>query len=186
MKLARFAITACAVPLLALAAFSAQAATGLYIGGGVGQSQIEDTPTALGGAKFDEKDNAWKAFLGLHIDAIPIVKLAAEIGWRDLGNPEISVLGVPVRYELDGYDYAALAGVGIGPVDLFARYGRMKYSLAKTFGPVREEFDDWAPIIGASAWLSIGKAALRVDYEEIDVPQLDTTRMATINLLVKF
>ena len=175
------------VLLLTASSMAAQAGTGLYIGGGGGQAAIKDTPTPLGGIEFDESDVAWKAFAGFHLDAIPVLKLAAEAGYRDLGEPETSVLGVPVRYELGGYEYAGLAGVGLGPLEIFGRYGRMEYELKKHFGPVTDEFEkDWATVMGISVWVSAANIGMRADFETIDIPELDDVRMATINLLLQF
>jgi hypothetical protein len=172
---------------LAALSISAQGGTGLYLGGGGGQAAIEDTPIALAGTRFDETDVAWKAFAGIHIDAIPVLRLAAEGGYRDLGEPETSVLGVPVRYEVAGYEYAGLAGVGLGPLEILGRYGRMEYELKKHFGPVTEEFEkDWATVMGVSVWVTAANIGMRADFETIDIPQLDDVRMATINLFLQF
>jgi hypothetical protein len=179
--------SALAAVSLAALSISAQAGTGLYLGGGGGQAGIEDTPAALGGVKFDETDVAWKAFAGFHLDAIPVIRLAAEAGYRDVGEPEATVLGVPVRYELSGYEYAGLAGIGLGPLEIFARYGQMEYELKKHFGPVTQEFEkDWATVMGVSVWLSSGNVGMRADYEMIDIPELDDVTVATVNLLFLF
>jgi outer membrane immunogenic protein len=176
---------------LALATLFASAGVmaenGFYVGGGLGTSNIEDntgSPGAIG--DFSETDTAWKGFAGYNFDLIPIVKFAAEIGYRDFGKPAGSVAGVPVEYSLKGFDYALLAGVGLGPVDLFARAGGMQYDLKKSVGGISNDYDGTAPIYGIGVWFTIAKVGIRVDYDMVDIDELDKAEMATVSAFFKF
>ena len=176
-KLACFAILALAAPL---ASFSALADSGVYIGGGIGEAKIEDNNG------FSETDTAWKGFIGYNFDFIPLVKFAAEVGYRDLGNPSASVAGVPAEYSVEGIDYGVLAGVGLGPVDLFARVGGMEYDLERTIGGINNESDGTAPVYGISAWFTLAGIGIRAEYEQIDIDELDYVEMYSLNLFYKF
>lgn len=159
---------------------------GFYAGGGLGTATIEDSNGNSGGVNFDESDTAWKAFVGYNIDAIPLVKLAVEGGYRDLGKPNGSFGGVPVEYSAKGLDFSVMAGFGLGPVDLFAKVGGMQYDLDKKIGGATQSFDGTAPLYGIGAWLTFGKIGVRAEYEVIDIDELDNADMLSVSLFYKF
>lgn len=186
MEICKLALSA----VLASAAFGmacpALAEGGVYVGGGIGQAGLEDSTGNSGGVDFDETDTAWKAFVGYHIDAIPLIKLAAEIGYRDLGKPSGSSGGIPVEYSVKGLDYGVLAGVGLGPVDLMARVGGFQYDLDKNIGGTTQEFDGTAPVYGIGAWFSLAGIGVRAEYELIDVDELNDIEMISVSAFYKF
>ncbi len=176
---------------LALGALFASAAaladSGVYIGGGVGTAQIDDSagnPAAIG--DFSKSETAWKAFVGYNFDALPLIKFAGEVGYRDLGKPTATVSGVPVEYSVKGFDAGVLAGVGLGPVDLFARVGGMQYDLRKTIGGVNHDYDGTAPVYGISAWFTLVGIGFRAEYEKIDINELKDVQMISISAFYKF
>ena len=155
----------------------AHAETGFYVGGGIGQSSLEDDP-----ANFDEQDSAWKAFVGFKLGFIPIVKAAVEAGYRDLGNPAAAGSSVEVR----GYDYAALIGIGLGPVELFGRAGQMQYDLTASGAPTLSEADGSATVLGVGAAFKLFGIGLRGEYEQIDIDELDNVSMISLSLVFGF
>ncbi|MEO8164444.1 MAG: outer membrane beta-barrel protein [Betaproteobacteria bacterium] len=171
---------------LAAPAISAQADSGVYIGGGIGRSNIEDSTGNPGGVSFDESATAGKAFVGYHFDFLPLVKFAAEAGYRDLGKPNGSVAGVPVEYRARGFDYGVMAGLGLGPVDVFARVGGMRYKLDKTVGGVRNDYDGNAPVYGLGVWFTLFGLGVRAEYERIEIDQLDKSDMMTVSAFYQF
>lgn len=189
-KSSRLSRIACSATLAMAALFASAGALadgGVYVGGGVGTAQIDDSagnPGAIG--DFSESDTAWKAFVGYHIDAIPLVKFAAEIGYRDLGKPSGSIAGVPVEYSVKGFDAGVMAGVGLGPVDLFARVGGMQYDLRKSTGGVSNDYDGTAPVYGVGAWFTIAGIGIRAEYEQLDIDELDTVQMISVSAFYKF
>jgi hypothetical protein len=168
------------------ASLPAQAESGVYIGGGVGASEIKDKAGTTFGADASGSDFAYKGFLGYYFDAIPLLRLAAEVGYRDLGEPESSNNGVQSSYRLKGLDYGVLAGVGLGPVDLFAKVGGMQYDLTKTHAGVSRGFDGTAPLYGAGVWFSVFGIGIRAEYEVVDVDELDTAETAMISAFYRF
>ena len=164
----------------------AQADSGVYVGGGIGSAKIKDSAGNPGGVDFSESDTAWKGFVGYNLDVLPLVKFAAEVGYRDLGNPSGTFGGVPVEYSAKGLDYGVLAGVGLGPVDLFARLGGMQYDLEKNIGGIRRDFDGTAPVYGVSAWFTLFGVGVRAEYEKIDIDELDNAQMLSVSAFYKF
>ena len=171
-----------ATVLLAALPVSMAHANGFYLGGGVGEATIEDSTGNPGGVPFDESDVAWKGYLGYRFDVLPIVSLSAEVGYRDLGKPNTSV----AEYQLKGLDYAALAGVGLGPVELFARYGGMDYDLDKTVLGINRNFDGTAPIYGAGVRFNLLGVGVRAEYEKIDVDELDNAEMISVSVFYQW
>ncbi|MFN0038863.1 MAG: outer membrane beta-barrel protein [Burkholderiales bacterium] len=157
-------------------------ANGLYVGGGAGTASIEDSPTKPAGVTFSESDAAWKVFGGYRFDVLPIVSLSGEVGFRDLGKPSAGA----AEYTLDGFDYAALAGVGLGPVELFARLGGMQYDLEKNNGGTKTSFDGTAPVYGVGARFTLFSIGVRAEYEMIDIDELDTVEMISVSAFFEF
>jgi len=161
---------------------SAAHAGGLYVGGGVGTATIEDSVGNPAGTPFDESDVAWKAFVGYRFDLLPIVSLSAEAGYRDLGKPNTAA----AEYKVNGFDYGALAGIGLGPVELFARVGGMQYDLDKSSGGAKTSFDGTAPVYGVGARFSLFGIGVRAEYEQIDIKELDTVQMISVSAFYQF
>ncbi|HEX4987040.1 MAG TPA: outer membrane beta-barrel protein [Burkholderiales bacterium] len=172
--------------LCACLAPAARADSGVYIGGGIGASQIDDKAGTPAGTSFSASDFAYKGFLGYYFDAIPLLRLAGEVGYRDLGEPEDTSAGVASSYRMKGLDYSVLAGVGLGPVDLFARAGGMSYDLTKTHAGVGRDFHGTAPLVGAGVWFSVFGIGVRAEYEYIDVDELDGAQMVSVSAFYKF
>lgn len=185
----RFRLFVSAVVVLAasLSAISVRADSGLYIGGAIGQSTIEDSAgtTPPNSVAIDETDTAWKGFVGYNFDFIPLIKFAVEAGYRDLGEVNSSG-GIPAEYSVTGIDYAALAGFGLGPVDIMARVGGMQYDLEKNIAGVRRDFDGTAPLYGVGIWFTLAGIGLRAEYEIIDIDELDKAEMYSVSAFYKF
>ena len=181
----KLVILASLVYAASLPVMSAHADSGIYVGAGIGESNMQDS-AATGGVAFDESATASKAFVGYYFDFIPLVKFAAEVGYRDLGKPTSTVAGVPVEYQASGFDYGVLAGLGLGPIDLFARVGGMNYDLKKTVGGVSTDYTGNAPVYGVGVWFTVFGVGVRAEYDMIDIKQLDSAEMMTISAFYKF
>lgn len=161
-------------------------AGGLYIGGGIGTGNIEDAGGNPDGTTFDESDAAWKAFVGYRFDLLPVVSVSAEAGYRNLGTPDTSVAGTPVEYRVSGLDYAALAGFGLGPVEVFGRLGGMAYDLKKSVAGLSRSFTGHAPVYGIGARMSLFGIGVRAEYEIIDIDMLDDVSMISVSAFYEF
>jgi hypothetical protein len=113
---------------------------------------------------------------------LPIVSLSAELSYRDLGKPNAGAL----EYTVDGFDYAALAGVGLGPVELFARLGGMEYDLEKSNAGAKTSFDGSAPLYGVGARFSLFGLGVRAENEVIDIDELENAEMISISMFYQF
>jgi len=177
--LATLAFSAC-LPVVA------HADSGIYIGGGVSRSNIEDSAGNPGGVPLSESATGGKLFAGYKIDAIPLVKFAGEVGYRNLGPATSTQAGVDVDYRVQGVDYAVLAGVGLGPVDLMARVGGMNYKLEKNVAGVKNKYDGTAPVYGIGLWFTVFGIGLRAEYEKIDIDELDKAEAVSLSAFYQF
>lgn len=157
-------------------------AGGFYVGGALGDATIEDSSGTTNGASFDESDSAYRLFGGYRFDALPLVSISAEAGYRDLGSPN----NASREYNVSGLDFSALAGVGLGPLEVYGRIGNVQYDLEKITAATRFEFDGSAALYGIGARISILSLALRAEYEQVDIKELDKAEMLWISLLYQF
>lgn len=170
------------VVLGALLPVSSARAAGPYIGGGVTAAMLQDEDGTPGGTDFDESDTGYKFFGGYRFDWLPLVSLSAELGHRDLGAPAGSL----AEYEIDGFDYAALAGLGLGPVEVFGRLGGMRYDLVKSSGGVLSTFDGNAAVYGVGLRFVLLGLGVRAEYESLDIDEMDRVDMVSLSVLYEF
>lgn len=174
IKLLAFATLAFAE---SFAAMTALADSGIYVGGGVGRTKVEDSSGNPAGVLLDQTAAGLKLFAGYRLDAIPLVKFSAEVGYRELGRAD---------YRIHGPDYGVLAGVQLGPVNLFGRVGAMNYELDKITGGGNNSFDGTAPVYGVGAWFTILRVGIRAELERIDIKELDKAYMYSVSALYQF
>ena len=172
---------------LALAiALPAHADSGVYLGGGITRTNIQDSAGNPGGMAFDENALGGKLFAGYKLDLIPLFKFAAEAGYREAGQGTSSPAAGDVKYRIHGFDYAVLAGVGLGPVDLMGRVGGMNYRLEKNITGVPRNFDGTAPVYGVGLWFTLFGVGLRAEYERIQIDELDKTGVTSLSMFYQF
>jgi hypothetical protein len=175
------------VAALALAiALPAHADSGVYLGGGITRTNIQDSAGNPGGVAFEENALGGKLFAGYKLDVIPLFKFAAEAGYREAGQATSSPVAGDVKYRVHGFDYAVLAGVGLGPVDLMGRVGAINYRLEKNITGVQRNFDGTAPVYGVGLWFTLFGVGLRAEYERIQIDELDKTGVTSLGMFYQF
>jgi hypothetical protein len=169
-----------------LPALTAHADSGVYLGGGLTSTKIEDSAGNPGGMPFNDTATGGKLFAGYHVDAIPLFKFAVEAGYREAGQATESQAVGDVKYRIHGFDYAVLAGIGLGPVDLMGRVGGMNYKLEKNIGGVKNKYDGTAPVYGIGLWFTLVGVGIRAEYEKIDIDELDKSDMISVSAFYQF
>ena len=159
----------------------AYAQESFYVGASIGQSYIEEDDV-VAGEDFDEEDFGFKVFGGYQFHK----NFAAEFDYLDFGEPDDNILGVKSEIELYAF---ALYGVGILPLtdqfELFAKLGAAYWDAevkAKFLGlSVSDDEDgtDLAYGLGAS-FAFTDQVAVRVEYEGVDVDDLDGADLLTV------
>jgi len=135
-------LAAAALILLAAEQASAEVGneSGLYVGGGVGQFNLEidgldGVDEAIDG--LDADDTAWKAFVGWRLNRY----LSLEAAYVDFGGPEDDFTATgssgDYRVELSGFAPYVVVTAPLGPVEVSGRLGYYFYDVE-----TRADFDD--------------------------------------------
>jgi hypothetical protein len=157
---------------------------GFYIGGGVGQfnvqiDDVDDTDDAI--QRLDDDDTAWKLFGGYRFNP----HIAVELAYIDFGGPsdEFSADGSSGDYtvELNGLAPTLIGTVPLGPVDLFAKVGYYFYDVE-----IDADFDDLGDDVfnsddsGEDLLYGFGvgmtffeRLNAKLEYEKIDADRID-------------
>jgi hypothetical protein len=168
-------VTLAAALLSVLCISRADAASGLYLGAGLGQSTIKENNN---GVSLDASDTAYKAFVGYRFNMIPIIDLAVEGGYTDFGKPTQS----NVQFKLHGYDAAGLLIFPLGPFDFYGKVGMLSWS-ASGGGGTSSGTD---PFYGVGAGFNIWKIGIRAEYERYKIKDTDSVQMYSLSALFMF
>jgi len=176
------------VSVLLAAPVAATADSEFYIGGSAGGATIEASlgDTGIPGlpASLDEDDTAYKLFLGYTFD-LPVVYIAAEAGYVDFGKPEIPVLQREIGLDTTGFSLWGVAGIEVGPVDLFAKLGYIAWEVdASVFGE-RLSDDGNDPGYGLGLSVGLGPVSIRGEYEMYDLDGADLS-MLSVGIVYQF
>ena len=105
---------------------------GFYIGGGVGQfnvqvDDVDDTDEAI--QRLDDEDTAWKAFVGWRMNPY----FALELAYIDFGGPSDTATAAgssgDFSVELAGFAPYVIGTIPLGPVELFGKVGYYFYDV---------------------------------------------------------
>lgn len=169
-----------AIVLLVASGSVFAADNGIYLGGSVGQANIEvDNLGGLSAADFDGDDTAFKVIAGFR----PLDWFAVEASYVDFGNPDATVLGERFEAEADGISAFAVGFFALGPVDIFGKLGGINWD-SNFSGGIENDGTDFAYGVGAQfRFLSL---SARVEYEGFDLSEVDDLNMISIGLTYTF
>jgi OOP family OmpA-OmpF porin len=173
-------VTLSAALLSGLCISRADAASGLYLGAGLGQSTVKDNTS---GGNLDASDTAYKAFVGYRFNMIPIIDLAVEGGYTDFGKPSQTFSGQNVEFKLHGYDAAGLLIFPLGPFDLYGKVGMLSWNAS---GSGTSSTSGTDPFYGVGAGFNIWKIGIRAEYERYKIKDVDQVQMYSLSALFQF
>lgn len=184
IKSAAVVLAASAVMLFSA---EAKAESGFYLGGSVGQAGVEiEDASGVVPVSFDEDDFAWKAFGGYSFELLPVLSLAIEGGYVNLGGPSGDLLGVPVLVETDGFDVFGVLGVDLGPLGVFAKYGMISWDAEFTVDGLSDAEDGSDPAYGIGASIGLGSVDIRAEYEVFDIEDAEDVSMISVGIVWTF
>jgi len=165
---------------------------GLYLGAGVGDfSSAVDEIDSLDdvddvGIDFSDSDNATRIFGGWRFNRF----FALQADFVDFGESSGSVATSvsPGTSDVQGLAPSVVGTLPIGPIELFGRAGVMFYEidLNLTGGRIIDESGE-DPLWGVGIGLDIrDRLNLRLEYEEIDIEDLDEADALWLNASWKF
>lgn len=143
----------------------------VYLGGGVGVADFEDSVELedLGDVDIDDDGTAYKLFGGYRATEF----FGIEGGYRNFGEADAG----PFSVETDGFDASAVGFLPLGPVDLFAKGGVIFWD---TDGRGLVPDDDGEDLTyGLGGQLNVGSLFFRVESEWFDIEFPEDTQMIT-------
>lgn len=183
----RHALVGTTLMVLALLLMNAEsrADSGFYVGGSVGTAGIElDVDSSLT-ENFDEDDFAWKAFAGYSFP-VPVVHLAVEAGYVDLGAPSGDVAGTQFEVDADGLAGFGVLGIDLGPIGVFAKYGIISWDAEFSSNGLDGSDDGSDPAYGLGASFGIASFDIRAEYEIFDIEDSEDVSMISVGLVWTF
>jgi hypothetical protein len=164
---------------------------GFYLGCGVGDfssavdeiNNLDDVDDV--GIDFSDSDNATKIYGGWAFNRF----FAVQGDFVDFGESSGAVTSsVSGTSDVQGFAPSVVGTLPLGPIELFARVGMMFYEvdLNLTGGRLVDESGEdlvWSAGIGIDIR---DKATLRLEYEEIDIAELDEADALWLNFAWKF
>ena len=127
----------------------------IFLGAGIGQSDIDDSAH---GVTLDETDNAWKLYGGMMVTE----NFGFEAGWTDLGDASSGV----VDTETEALYAAGVAAFPI--VENFSIYGKLGIALwDQDINTVSYDGEDLMWGIGAS-YKFMDQFHARLEWEQVD------------------
>jgi len=151
----------------------------------VGQSTIELVSQTSTGESFDfsESDTAYKIFGGYNFGIIPLIDLAVEGSYVDLGSSSATLsTGTTIQSEISGWDAFGLAALTFGPFGVFGKVGIIAWDSDFNIGGVPGSDSGSDPAYGLGAKLQFGSLAARAEIEYFDVGDLDDAFMGSVGL----
>lgn len=164
--------------LLALSGPAAAADNGLYLGGSIGDANVE---IDAGLAQVDSDDTGFKFIAGIR----PLDWLAVEANYVNFGEAEDDGLAA----EADGISAFAVGFLAVGPVDLFAKGGLISWEGEVSVDGIdadvfREDGTDLA--YGVGAQFRVWSLAVRAEYEVFDVDDVEDLNMLSLGVTFTF
>ncbi|MGI9201799.1 MAG: outer membrane beta-barrel protein [Woeseiaceae bacterium] len=180
-------MTAAAALAFSPAAF---ADSGPFIGVSVGNATVSaDIPDPVdpgfNDINFDDSDFAWKVHGGYAFD-LPLLDLGVELAYFDLGSPTMDIADQKLGIDVTGIAAYGLAGLNIGPVGVFLKYGFAQWDAKLALAGLSASEDGSDPAYGAGLRLTFGSLEVRGEYEVIDIEDTDDVYMASLGLVWRF
>lgn len=159
--------------------------SGLYLGGGVGSATLEDDVSNLN-LQLDESDAGYKIIAGYNFGLVPFLNIAVEGGFVDFGNPQGTVANQNLSVEISGYDAFGLVGIALGPISLFAKAGFIAWDSDVTVASSPASDSGTDPAYGVGAQFKLLSVALRGEYEEFSLSDVDKLNLFSASLTYTF
>jgi hypothetical protein len=165
------------IALLALSATASAADNGFYLGGSIGQANVEIDSNLT---RIDGDDTGYKLIAGFR----PLDWLGVEANYVNFGETEDNNL----KSESDGISAFAVGFLAVGPVDLFAKAGLINSDTSvvlKGAGRVFEQ-DGTDLAYGVGAQFRLLSLSVRAEYERFDLDNVDNLNMFSVGVTYTF
>jgi len=172
-----------ALAALGMSAPAHAAGDGFYLGVGNGTAPIA---SSFAGGDYRKDQPVRRAFAGYRFGWLPILDVAVEGGYRNIGKESTSIAGTYTEVKLSGWDAAGLVILPILPVDLFAKAGLFNYSVDKTYGATRSSAAGTHPFYGVGIGVRLWRMNVRAEYERFGIPELRRSDAVSLSASIRF
>jgi outer membrane immunogenic protein len=155
--------------------------SGLYIGGSVGQSGID---VGVDDFSFDEDATGYKVLFGYNFGLIPLIDLAVEADYRDFGSFKDGKNNI--KSDITSVDVYGLAGLNLGLLGVFAKVGFADTDVDTVVEDGKFTSSESSNTYGVGARIQLGSLAVRAEYEEFDVDNIDDLSMWSLGATYTF
>ncbi|WP_136247114.1 outer membrane beta-barrel protein [Halomonas borealis] len=165
---------------LALAAAPALAtgATGLYLGGGVGQMH--------GDNDFDDEADMVKLTAGYNFGWLPFLDLGAELGYINGDTLNGEVDGRSGTLEVSAVEAMGVAGLSFGPLGFYAKAGMADWDGERRGRGLTRDYSGTDPVYGLGARFELLDLTGRLEVERLDTDEIGDIDMFTAGVVYTF
>jgi OmpA-OmpF porin, OOP family len=182
-----FAIAAASFALPTVAQVSAPSVSSAYVGGSLGQAELD---LDCEGASCEKKDTTWRVFGGYQFHR----HFSAELGYANLGEARVDFgPGDQFTAEARAWDISAVGILPVGPVSLIGRLGLYRANTELRDSASGESADDnnSGLLIGLGVQYDVTKnLGVRAEWQQYaDVGHGDTefdVRVINLGVVWKF
>ena len=171
-----------------IAPAAALADTGTYIGGSFGTATLDIGLGDMGipalPASLDADDAAYKVFAGFNFD-LPLVDVGVEVNYVDFGEPQLDILGEPLLAATSGFNVAGIAGLDLGPMNVFGKVGYSSWDTDIIFEGNTESTEDDGLSYGIGLRFGLGSVQIRGEYEIFDLEDAEF-EMLSVGIAFQF
>lgn len=151
--------------------------SGIYLGGGVGTSFINQTleSTSFDDVKFDENNFAYKIYAGYRANKF----LSVEGGYRNTGKAEDKTNEYTISSTTKGWDVEAVGAFDLEILFLFAKAGAFFWNTENTFGQEINKENETGFLWGVGAGVKFSGLAVRLEWESLGTTNPESLSMIT-------
>jgi len=157
-----------------------------YLGASIGNTWQSATVTSsdLSDQAMDISENStgWKMFGGYKSQGI----FGLEGGYRDLGMIESQDSGLNFEADTSGWDIEAMLHFEVSIFDLFAKAGAFFWDTTAGVTDYVGEDSGTSFLWGLGAGVSLGTIGFRLEYEAMDVENMDNLSMLSLGVTFGF
>jgi Outer membrane protein beta-barrel domain len=156
---------------------------GVYVGAGIGQSNIQVDSIVGTIDDFDGDDLGYKVIVGVR----PFDWLGFEANYVNFGEPDDTVFGAKIETEGYGLSGYAVGFLSLGPVDVFAKAGAVSWDTKiGVEGLSKTDLDGTDLAYGAGVQVRLLSLGVRAEYEIFDIDDFDDASFLSLSLTYTF
>ena len=167
-----------------LCPFSAMAS--MYVGASIGNTwqsaTVDAEEVAHEVGEISENSTGYKIFGGFQSESF----FGLEGGYRDLGKIDSTHGVYNFTTKTTGWDVEAIGHLELSIFDIFAKAGAFFWSTDSTVGDFSEGVTGTSFLWGLGAGVSLGPIGIRLEWESMEVKELDNLSLLSLGATFGF